>query len=150
MCFGIGLLLPCFRRHRSRFLRQSFLQEHLSRVSLSCILCIGKQNSQIVACGCPGGRSGNDDASTTLNPVTPMTLAFVSTTAFGSFAWPIAPKLYQRSCQSIVTLWWEWYNTYKCKKHDSWVLCSSSAIPVSPRQSVPPCLGKSHRRQVSS
>lgn len=39
----------------------------------------------------PGGSSGNVDASTTRNELTPRTLPFVSTTAFGFDAFPMAP-----------------------------------------------------------
>lgn len=48
-------------------------------------------NLQIVACGCPGGKRGNADASTTLNDSTPITRALESTTAFGSLGFPILP-----------------------------------------------------------
>ena len=44
---------------------------------------------QTVAIGCPGGRSGKAEASTTLRFWTPMTLAFESTTALGSLVFPI-------------------------------------------------------------
>lgn len=47
-------------------------------------------HSQIVATGCPGGKIGNDDASTTRSPFTPYTLALVSMTAFLSPSLPIA------------------------------------------------------------
>lgn len=46
----------------------------------------------MVADGCPGGSSGNEDASTTLSLCTPITLACESTTDFGSLLLPMAPK----------------------------------------------------------
>ena len=44
---------------------------------------------QTVDIGCPGGSSGKAEASTTLRLLTPMTLAFESTTALGSLVFPI-------------------------------------------------------------
>ena len=44
---------------------------------------------QTVDWGCPGGRKGKADASTTLRFFTPMTLAFESTTALGSLVFPM-------------------------------------------------------------
>lgn len=47
--------------------------------------------SQIRDCGCPGGKNGNEDASTTLRPCTPYTRAFESMTAIELSRVPIAP-----------------------------------------------------------
>ncbi len=44
------------------------------------------EHSHRVACGCPGGSSGNAEISTTRNPRTPKTLAYESTTAAGSLS----------------------------------------------------------------
>lgn len=55
-------------------------------------LRISQENLQMVAVGCPGGSSGNEDASTTLSPCTPITLARESTTDFGLLLLPIAPN----------------------------------------------------------
>lgn len=76
---------------------------------------IDSLNLQIVACGCPGGKRGNADASTTLNAFTPITLAFESTTASGSFDLPILPALV--STQDTMATWAS--NAYKYKKHDT-------------------------------
>lgn len=46
---------------------------------------------QVAACVWPGGVKRNDEESMTLNPETPITLAFESTTAMVSFALPIMP-----------------------------------------------------------
>ena len=73
-------------------------------------------NLHIVACGCPGGNSAKELASTTLSPCTPKTLALLSTTAIVSFdipirhvqlAWNTVPKLFRaksRICASVVAL----------------------------------------------
>lgn len=52
---------------------------------------------QIVDIGCPGGRIGKAEESTTRRPVTPYTLALLSSTAIESVFGPIAPK---KNCQS--------------------------------------------------
>ena len=44
---------------------------------------------QTVADGCPGGRNGNIEASTTRSPSTPITRPLLSTTAIESFLLPI-------------------------------------------------------------
>lgn len=49
-------------------------------------------DSQTTADGCPGGKNGNELASTTRSPVTPLTRALESRTALGSLSLPIAPK----------------------------------------------------------
>ena len=55
------------------------------------------KNSQTVLCGCPGGNSAKLEASTTLKPSTPITLALESTTAPSSSLLPILHV--QEACQ---------------------------------------------------
>lgn len=48
--------------------------------------------SQTVLWGCPGGNNAKEEASTTRNELTPITLALESTTAIGSVRFPIRPE----------------------------------------------------------
>ena len=63
-------------------------------------------NAYIRDCGCPGGRNGKMDASTTLRFLVPITRAFESTTAFGSEALPMAQV--EDACPSGCTALFEY------------------------------------------
>ena len=82
---SIIFLAQCHRQSS----RQAHLETHVSADQAQD----SELYLQITDCGCPGGRNGNEDASTTLRPRTPYTRACESITAIALSRVPMAPNL---------------------------------------------------------